>query len=92
MLVPLQVPGGPELVIIALNLLLLVAIVGGALYVIDRFRSGSSPDERFSRIEREVGGLEARVDDVDVRVTELEELRDRVTELERMVAESEDRD
>jgi hypothetical protein len=36
MLPPLQLPGGPELLVIALNLVLLLAIVGGALYVIDR--------------------------------------------------------
>lgn len=54
--------------------------------------SGNSPDERFNRVEREVGGLEARVDDLDDRLTEVEALRDRVAELERMVATGEDRE
>lgn len=92
MFAPLQIPGGPELIILVLNLLLLLAIVGGALYVVDRVRSGNSPGERFDRLEREVGGMEARVENLDERVTELEALRERVDELEQMVAQGEDRE
>jgi hypothetical protein len=97
MLGPLQsIPGGPELLIIALNLLLtvavLLAIVGGVYYFVDRTKSGGGMDERFDRVEREVGGVQARVDDLDDRVAELEDLRDRVADLERMVAQGEDRE
>jgi cell shape-determining protein MreC len=92
MFAPLQIPGGPELLIIALNLLLLVAIVAAALSLVRWIRSGGSTGERFGRVEREVGGLEARVDDLDERVTDLEALRDRVDELEQMVAKGEDRE
>jgi hypothetical protein len=97
MLVPLQsIPGGPELFIIVLNLVLgialLLAILGGFYYFVDRTRSGGSMDERFDRVEREVGGVQARVEDLDDRVTELEDLRDRVEELEQMVAQGEDRE
>jgi hypothetical protein len=96
MFVPLQVPGGIELLIIALNLLfgiaILLAIVGGFYYLVDRTRSGGSMDERFDRGEREVGGVQTRVEDLDDRVTEIEELRARVEELERMVEQGEDRE
>jgi hypothetical protein len=65
-MVPLQVPGGPELVIVALaillNLLVLVALVGGAGYFLLRIRSGGSVDERLDRIERKIGRLEAQVE------------------------------
>lgn len=63
---PLQVPGGPELVIIAialvLNLLVLLAFIGGFGYFVLRIRSGGSVDERLDRIERKIGRLEARVE------------------------------
>jgi hypothetical protein len=62
---PLQIPGGPELLIIAialiLNLLILVAIVGGLGYFLLRIRSGGSVGERLDRIERKIGRLEAQV-------------------------------
>lgn len=65
-MVPLQIPGGPELVIIAialvLNLLILVAIVGGLGYFLLRIRSGGSVDERLDRIERKIGRLEGQIE------------------------------
>lgn len=73
---PLQIPGGPELILILLNLLILVAVVlgviGGLGYFFLRVRSGGDVQERLERIERKVGGLEARVEDLDDRVSELE--------------------
>jgi hypothetical protein len=57
MFVPLQVPGGPELLIIALNLVLLVVIIAAALSLVRWVRSGGGKGERFGRVEREVGGL-----------------------------------
>jgi sensor domain CHASE-containing protein len=74
---PLQIPGGPELVLILLNLVILAAVVlgilGGISYFFLRMRSGGNVEERLERIERKVGGLEARVEDLDERVSELEE-------------------
>lgn len=72
MLVPLQgVPGGPELIIIALavvlNLVLLVAVLGGLGYFYLRIQSGGSVDERLDRIERKIGRLEAQVEDIQER-------------------------
>jgi uncharacterized membrane protein YciS (DUF1049 family) len=66
-MVPLQtLPGGPELVILALSLLtsLVVAVgfVGGVGYFYLRVRSGGSVAERLGRIERKVGRLEAQVE------------------------------
>lgn len=65
-MVPLQLPGGPELVVLALvlllNALLLVGFLGGLGYVVLRVRSGGSVDERLDRIERKVGRLEAQVE------------------------------
>jgi len=65
-MVPLQIPGGPELLIIAvvliLNLLVLVAILGGFGYFLLRIRSGGSVGERLDRIERKIGRLEAQVE------------------------------
>lgn len=76
-MLPLQVPGGPELVLILLNLLILAAIVVGVLggigFFVLRMRSGGDVEERLERIERKVGGLEARVEDLDERVSESEE-------------------
>jgi hypothetical protein len=74
---PLQIPGGPELVLILLNLVILAAvavgIIGGLGFFILRVRSGGDVEERLERIERKVGGLEARVEDLNERVSELEE-------------------
>jgi len=67
-MVPLQmgVPGGPELLVIALalvlNLVVLVGFLGGLGYFILRIRSGGSVDERLDRIERKIGRLEAQVE------------------------------
>ncbi|MFC6939060.1 hypothetical protein ACFQE8_03670 [Salinirubellus sp. GCM10025818] len=76
-MLPLQVPGGPELILIALNLLVLLAvllgILGGIGFFLLRMRSGGDVEERLDRIERKIGGLEARVEDLNERVSELEE-------------------
>lgn len=78
MVPPLQfgIPGGPELLVILLvlvfNVLLLVATLDGVGYFLLRIRSGGSVDDRLDRIERKIGGLEARVEDVDERLGELE--------------------
>lgn len=68
-MVPLQLPGAPELVIVlvvlALNLLLLIGVVGRLGYFFLRVRSGGSVDERLDRIERKIGRLEARVERLD---------------------------
>jgi hypothetical protein len=65
-MIPLQVPGGVELVVIAiallLNVLLILAILGGISYFVLRIRSGGSVDERLDRIERKIGRLEAQVE------------------------------
>lgn len=78
MIPPLQIgiPGGPELVVLLFVLvfyvLLLIGALGGVGYFLLRIRSGGSVDERLERIERKVGGLEARVEDVDERVRTVE--------------------
>jgi len=65
-MLPLQVPGGPELlvlgIVLGLNLLVLVGVVGGLGYFLLRIRSGGSVGDRLDRIERKVGGLEAQVE------------------------------
>ncbi len=66
--VPLQMglPGGPEILIVllalVLNLLVLVGFLGGFGYFLLRIRSGGSVDERLDRIERKIGRLEAQVE------------------------------
>lgn len=66
---PLQLPGTPELAVLALavvlNVFLLVGILGGAGYFLLRVRSGGSVDERLDRIERKIGRLEARVEHLE---------------------------
>ncbi|MFB6109676.1 MAG: hypothetical protein ABEJ60_02225 [Halodesulfurarchaeum sp.] len=61
-----SLPGGPELLVLALvlafDLLLLAAVLGGAGYFWLRIRSGGSVAERLARIERKIGRLEAQVD------------------------------
>jgi len=73
---PLQVPGGPELVLIAPNLVILVAVLVGVLggigFLLLRMRSGGDVAERLERTERKVGALEARVENPNERVSELE--------------------
>lgn len=65
-MVPFQIPGGPELLIIAiaiiLNLLALVGVLGGFGYFLLRIRSGGSVSERLNRVERKIGRLEAQVE------------------------------
>lgn len=68
---PLQIPGGPELVILLLalivNLFILVGFIGGVGYFLLRIRSGGSVDERLDRIERKIGRLEAQVENLRER-------------------------
>ncbi|WP_435195729.1 hypothetical protein [Natronomonas sp. EA1] len=63
---PLQVPGGPELLVILIalvfQLLLLIGLLGGLGYFYLRIKSGGSVDERLDRIERKIGRLEAKVE------------------------------
>lgn len=66
-MLPLQgLPGGTELVILALSLVrsLVVAVgfvvAGGYFY--RRIESGGSVDERLDRTERKIGRLEAQVE------------------------------
>jgi hypothetical protein len=70
--VPLQTPGGPEIVVIllalAFNVLLLVGLLGGLGYFLLRIRSGGSVADRLGRIERAVGRLEAQVERVETEV------------------------
>ncbi|MFB6080915.1 MAG: hypothetical protein ABEJ81_07955 [Haloferacaceae archaeon] len=65
-MVPLQLPGGPELLVVVLvlllNALVVIGFLGGLGYFLLRVRSGGSVDERLDRIERKIGRLEARVD------------------------------
>ena len=65
-MVPFQIPGDPELVvlivILSLNLLMLIGVVGGLGYFYLRLRSGGSVGERLNRIERKIGRLEAEVE------------------------------
>ncbi|WP_324664498.1 hypothetical protein [Haloarcula sediminis] len=65
-MVPLQVPAGPELILLVLalglNLLVLVGFLGGLSYFLLRIRSGGSVSERLDRIERKIGRLEAQVE------------------------------
>jgi hypothetical protein len=69
---PLQVPGGPEIVVVlvalVLNLIVLFAFLGGLGYFLLRIRSGGSVDERLDRIERKIGSLEARVEHLTERL------------------------
>lgn len=64
-MVPLQIPGGPELLVLVialgLNLLILVGVLGGLGYFLLRIRSGRSVSDRLDRIERKIGKLEAQV-------------------------------
>lgn len=65
-MMPLQIPGGPELILIVLavglNLLVLVGLLGGLSYFLLRIRSGGSVSERLDRIERKIGRLEVQVE------------------------------
>ncbi|MFC7176063.1 hypothetical protein [Halosegnis marinus] len=65
---PLQfgIPGGPEILVIGvvllLNLVVIAGFLGGVGYFVLRIRSGGSVDERLDRIERKIGRLEAEVE------------------------------
>ncbi len=65
-MVPLQIPGGPELLVLVIalgiNLLVLVGFLGGLGYFLLRIRSGGSVSDRLDRIERKIGKLEAQVE------------------------------
>ena len=65
-MIPLQVPGAPELLLVALaigiNLVVLIGFLGGLGCVLLRVRSGGSVSERLDRIERKVGRLEAQLE------------------------------
>lgn len=65
-MVPFQVPGGPELLVLGialgLNILVLVGVVGGLGYFLLRIRSGGNVSDRLNRIERKIGRLEAQVE------------------------------
>ena len=65
-MLPLQFPGGPELLVLGialgLNILVLVGVVGGLGYFLLRIRSGGSVGDRLDRIERQVGRLEAQAE------------------------------
>jgi hypothetical protein len=54
-MIPLQMPGGPELLIILFILLVIVAAVGGVLYLLTR---GSGRGERIDELESRVETLE----------------------------------
>ncbi|MFB6156859.1 MAG: hypothetical protein ABEJ34_03345 [Haloferacaceae archaeon] len=68
-MVPLQLPGAPELLVLLLvllvNVVVLVGVLGGLGYFFLRIRSGGSVDERFERIERKVGRLEAQTEHLE---------------------------
>jgi hypothetical protein len=69
---PLQTgPGGPEIALVAvavlLDLVALVGFLGGLGYFYLRVRSGGSVGERLDRIERKIGRLEAQVEDLQQR-------------------------
>jgi hypothetical protein len=66
-MVPLQIPGGPEILVtlviaLGLNLVVLVGVLGGLGYFLLRIRSGRSVSDRLDRIERKIGKLEAQVE------------------------------
>ena len=70
-MVPLQIPGGVELVLVGIvllvNLLVLVGFLGGLGYFALRIKSGGSVDERLGRIERKIGRLEAQVEHLEAK-------------------------
>lgn len=78
-MVPLQVPGGLELLIIGLIFLIFIAIlggiIGGIVYLSRRSRNKTSPEKR-------------RIEELEQRVAELEATQDSPNES----AETDDRD
>lgn len=70
MVIPLQVPGGPELLIIAIIFLFFLAIIGGivglVVYLLRRRPDRQVPDqERINELEQRVAELEAERDSTD---------------------------
>ena len=66
-MIPLQIPGGPGILVtlviaLGLNLVVLVGVLGGLGYFLLRIRSGGSVSDRLDRIERKIGKLEAQVE------------------------------
>jgi hypothetical protein len=61
---PLQLPGGPELVVIALVLLPLVLLAGIGYVLLRRLLNRPDPN-RVAELEREVETLRERVDELD---------------------------
>ena len=66
-MLPLQVPGGPELLVIALIVLILAAIVAVLIYLSQRL--GTSVSDK----QRQTQELEEHVAELNERVAELEE-------------------
>jgi len=65
-MVPLQLPGGPELLVIGMIFLLfvvlLVAVLGAVGYLFLRGRSDRGVEERLDRVEHDVERLAAQVE------------------------------
>jgi hypothetical protein len=61
---PLQLPGGPELVVIAVVLLPLVLLAGIGYVLVRRLLNLPDPN-RVAELEREVETLRERVDELD---------------------------
>ena len=68
MVSPIQVPGGPELLVIALLVLVPLAVVVGIAFLIVRLSRGGSDAREHTELAR-------RVDDLEQRVTALESER-----------------
>ena len=68
-MIPLQIPGGSELivllVVLAVNVVVLAGVVGGIGYFVLRLRSGGNVSDRLARIERKIGRLEAQVEHLE---------------------------
>lgn len=68
-MLPLQVPGGPELLVVLLIFLLFVGFLGVVVVVIvslvRRESDGAGDDERIAELERRVDELEASRDGDD---------------------------
>lgn len=61
-MIPLQTPGGPELLVIALIFLIFAAIVVGIGYLLRRIAQPTAKkQERVDELERRVEELEAKV-------------------------------
>ncbi|RQG94033.1 preprotein translocase subunit TatA [Natrarchaeobius chitinivorans] len=58
MTTPLQVPGGPELVVILFIFLIPVAIIAGIVYLLQR-GSNTGDEQRIEELERQVEELKS---------------------------------